>query len=72
MARGQRKTIEEKIIAKEEMIAALELRIKKEKEELQQMQEEKRQKELAVLDELMAENGLDIESVKNLILEKVG
>lgn len=72
MARGQKKTIEEKIMAKEEVISALEIRLKKEKEELQEMYEEKRQRELLSLNDLMEENGLDIDSVKNLILQSVG
>ena len=63
MARGQRKTIEEKIAAKEEIIEALEVRIQKEKEEL---------KELSSLNDLISENGLDIDSVKDLILQSVG
>lgn len=72
MARGQRKSIEEKIMAKEEVISALEIRLKKEREELQEMYEEKRQKELISLNDLLEENGLDIDSVKNLILQNVG
>lgn len=72
MARGQRKSIEEKITAKEEVISALELRLKKEKEELQEMFEEKRQKELSSLNDLIAENGMDIDSLKKLILQNVG
>ena len=72
MARGQKKSIEEKILAKEEMIGALEERLKKEKEELQEMYEEKRRRELSSLNDLMEENGLDIDSVRNLILQSVG
>ncbi|MBQ6887474.1 MAG: hypothetical protein IJN54_08195 [Lachnospiraceae bacterium] len=72
MARGQKKSIEEKIAAKEEVISALEIRLKKEREELQEMYEEKRQRELSSLNELMEENGLDIDSVRNLILQSVG
>ena len=72
MARGQKKSIEEKIAAKEEVISALEIRLKKEREELQEMYGEKRQRELSSLNELMEENGLDIDSVKNLILQSVG
>ncbi len=72
MARGQKKSIEEKIMAKEEIISALEVRLRKEKEELQEMHEEKRQRELSILNELMEENGLDIDSVKNMILQNVG
>lgn len=72
MARGQKKSIEEKIVAKEEIISALEIRLRKEKEELQELYEEKRQKELTSLSDLLEENGLDIDSVKNLILQNVG
>ena len=72
MARGQKKSIEEKIMAKEEIISALEIRLKKEKEELQEMYDEKRQRELNSLNDLLEENGLDIDSVKNLILQNVG
>lgn len=72
MARGQKKSIEEKIMAKEEIISALEIRLKKEKDELQEMYEEKRQRELNSLNDLLEENGLDIDSVKNLILQNVG
>lgn len=72
MARGQKKSIEEKIVAKEEIISALEIRLRKEKEELQELYEEKRQKELTSLCDLLEENGLDIDSVKNLILQNVG
>ena len=72
MARGQKKSIEEKIMAKEEIISSLEVRLKKEKEELQEMYEEKRQKELISLNDLLEENGQDIDSLKNLILQNVG
>lgn len=72
MARGQKKTMEEKIMAKEELILALEVRLKKEKEELQEMYDEKKRRELNSLNELLEENGLDIDSVKNMILQNVG
>lgn len=72
MARGQRKTIEEKIAAKEEIIRALEIRLKKEKEELQEIKEERKQKELATLNEFLCENGLDVDAVKNLVLQSMG
>jgi len=72
MARGQKKSIEEKISAKEEMITALEIRLKKEKEELQELYEEKQNKELASLNALIEENGLDIDSVRDMILQNVG
>lgn len=72
MARGQKKSIEEKIAAKEEVITALEIRLRKEKEELQELYEEKQTKELASLNALIEENGLDIDSVRTMILQSVG
>ena len=45
MARGQRKTIEEKIAEKEEVIQALRTRIKSEQSELELLQKEKRDKD---------------------------
>lgn len=72
MARGQRKTLEEKITAKEEIIRALEIRLKKEKEELLEMQEERKQKELATLNDFLCEKGLDIDAVKSLVLQSMG
>lgn len=72
MARGQRKSIEEKIAAKEEVISALEIRLKKEKEELYELMEEKQQKELLSLNDFIAENGLNIDTVKDMILQSMG
>ena len=46
--------------------------IEKEKEELNEMLEERRLKELSSLNDLISENGLDIDSVKDLILQSVG
>lgn len=72
MARGQKKSIEEKIAAKEEVITALEIRLRKEKEELQELYGEKQTKELTSLNALIEENGLDIDSVRTMILQSVG
>ena len=48
MARGQRKTIDEKITAKQEMIEALMTRVESEKRELEELYQEKRRKEEVV------------------------
>ena len=56
MARGQRKTIDEKIIAKQE---ALTTRVESEKRELEELYQEKRRKELEVVSELIDESGLE-------------
>ena len=58
MARGQRKTLEEKIAAKQELIDALEVRMESEKRELEELFEEKRRRELETVSELIADTGL--------------
>ncbi len=63
MARGQRKTIDEKITAKQELIEALTTRIESEKRELEELYQEKRRKELEAVSELIEESGLEPEEV---------
>jgi 1,6-anhydro-N-acetylmuramate kinase len=63
MARGQRKTIEEKITAKQELIEALMTRVESEKRELNDLYQEKRKKELEAVSELIEESGLEPEEV---------
>lgn len=61
MARGPKKTIEEKITAKQELISALLTRIESEKKELEAMYEEKRIKDLGTVNDLIEEAGLSPE-----------
>lgn len=63
MPRGQRKTIEEKISAKEDLIAALMTRADSEKKELEELYQEKRIKELETVNNLIADTGLKPEEV---------
>ncbi len=63
MARGQRKTLEEKITAKEELIDALMTRVESEKRELEELYQEKRLKELEAVSELIEDSGLQPEEV---------
>ena len=63
MARGQRKTIEEKITAKQELIEALTTRVESEKRELEELFQEKRKKELEAVSDIIAESGLEPEEV---------
>ena len=58
MARGPKKTIEEKITAKQELISALLTRIESEKKELEALYEEKRIKDLGTVNDLIEEAGL--------------
>lgn len=63
MARGQRKTIEEKIAAKQDLIEALMTRVESEKRELEELYQEKKRKELEAVGELIEEAGLQPEEV---------
>ncbi len=67
MARGQRKTIEEKIAAKQELIDALMMRVESEKRELEELYREKKQKELETVSELITDAGLQPEEVADLL-----
>ena len=71
MARGQRKTIEEKIAAKQELIAALMTRVESEKRELDELFEEKRRKELEAVSDLIADTGLQPDQVAQALQEYV-
>ncbi len=69
MARGQRKTIEEKIAAKQELIEALQTRVESEKRELEELYMEKKRKELEAVSDIMAESGLGPEEVAEVLQE---
>ncbi len=58
MARGQRKTIEEKIAEKEELIESLQTRIQSEQDELEDLYREKKMKDLKSIDEMIKASGL--------------
>lgn len=69
MARGQRKSIEEKIAAKQEMIEALQTRVEAEKRELEELYQEKRRRELETVSDIMEESGLGAEEVAEVLQE---
>lgn len=71
MARGQRKTIDEKITAKQELIEALLTRVESEKRELEELYEEKRRKELETVSGLIEETGLSTEEVASLLQQYI-
>ncbi len=71
MARGQRKTLEEKIAAKQEVIDALMTRVASEKRELEELYQEKRQRELETVSDLMEEAGLEVEEVAEILQQYV-
>ena len=71
MARGQRKSIDEKIREKEELIGALKVRIQSEERELNDVITEKRNKEAEAITRMLAEAGISMEEAKDLIAQHV-
>ena len=69
MARGQRKTIEEKISEKEELIQALRTRLKSEQNELHGLYREKRDRDLEGLNRLLEESGLNVDEASDILQE---
>lgn len=69
MARGQRKTIEEKIAAKQDLIDALMTRVESEKRELDELFQEKKRKELEAVSDLIEDAGLQPEEVAEMLQE---
>lgn len=67
MARRQRKSIEEKIVAKQELIQALLTRVESEKRELEELEQEKKRKELEAVSELIADSGLQPDEVTAIL-----
>ena len=71
MARGQRKSIDEKIREKEERLGALKVRIQSEERELNDLLTEKRNKEAEAITRMLAEAGISMEEAKDLIAQHV-
>ncbi|MDE7446070.1 MAG: hypothetical protein K2N15_10280 [Lachnospiraceae bacterium] len=71
MARGQRKTVEEKIAEKEELILALKTRLKSEQSELDALYKEKRDRDLEELSQLLEASGLNLEEASEILQEYV-
>lgn len=71
MARGQRKSIEDKINAKLELIEALSIRIESEKRELDELFEEKKRKELETVSDLIADSGLEPYEVAEMLQQYI-
>lgn len=71
MARGQRKTLEEKIAAKQELIDALEVRMESERRELEELYGQKRRKELEAVSDLIEDAGLEPEEVVAVLQQYV-
>ena len=71
MARGQRKTIEEKIREKEELVGALKVRLKAEQNKLDALCKEKRDRELEGLNQLLEDSGLNLKEASGILQEYI-
>ena len=71
MARGQRRTIEEKIAEKEELIASLRTRMKSEQSELDALYKEKKNRDLDSLNQLLESTGLDISEASDILQDYI-
>ena len=66
MARGAKKSLQEKITQKEELIESLSIRIKKEREELNELIEQQKNEELNELRLVMQKSGMEIADIIQL------
>lgn len=71
MARGQRKTIEQKIEEKQNVIDALEVRIAKEKDELQALLDEQKLTKLEEIGTIIEGANLSMEEVEKILSDYV-
>ena len=71
MARGQRKSIEEKIQQKQEIIDALETRMEHEREELEVLLSEQKQKEVETLYDFIKTSNLDVYEATEVLQQYV-
>lgn len=69
MARGQKKSVDEKIAVKERMIESLKTRIKAEQSELEELYREKREEELSGLNNMLREAGMNVEEAAEVFRE---
>lgn len=69
MARGQRKTIEQKIEEKQRVIDSLEIRIEKEREELQELVSNQKMMKLEEIGNIIENSNLSMEQVERILSE---
>ena len=71
MARGQRKSIEEKIMEKEKVIESLKSRLKSEQRELDELNKEKRDLDLRTLHDVLQEAKMSAMDAVDVIKEYI-
>ncbi len=60
MARGQRKSIDEKIKQKQELIDSIKTRLEHERKELEELLNEKQQQEVKILNDFLKTSGMSV------------
>lgn len=71
MARGPRKTIDDKIRDKEELIESLKVRIQSENRELEALRQEKRAKEVEEIAEFLEGTGMSVEEARTILEQHI-
>lgn len=71
MPRGQRKPLDEKIQAKQELIIALQKRIDSETKELKELLQQKKYKELQIVSDMMENANLTSEEVTEVLQQYI-
>lgn len=71
MARGAKKSLQEKIEQKEQLIESLSIRIKKEREELNELMEQQKNEELNELRLVMQKTGMEIADIIQIAQTKM-
>lgn len=67
MAKGQRRTIEDKISEKEKLIKALNIRIEKENKELKTLLSKQKQKEVEILYDFIKSSNLSLDEATEVL-----
>lgn len=71
MPRGQRKPLDEKIQAKQELIIAVQKRIDSETKELEELLQQKKYKELQIVSDMMENANLTSEEVTEVLQQYI-
>lgn len=71
MSRGPRKTIDDKIRDKEELIESLKVRIQSENRELEALRQEKRAKEVEEIAEFLEDTGMSVEKARTILEQHI-
>lgn len=71
MARGQRKSIDEKIKQKQELIDSIKTRLEHERKELEELLNEKQQQEVKVLNDFLKTSGMSVYEATEVLQQYV-